>query len=461
MDKTIFFRRETYAARCQRQVGSSGRRRHDASSIIQEAFREPGYAPHVAAPLIMTLVPSGPRTARAVLESVRRHVELIRITDTVGRRRPLHPATHILCSDVVSTPVEVAVTEQDPTLRSRVVTYLQAALEWTRADIEARGGKIVQAIIHLDETRWHMHVLSIAACGQAKRLHPGHAAKTRRKAELAGSGATPGEINALADEAYRMAVRDHLNDFHAHVGHHLSLARRSDTPTASLPYVQMKRQTEFQRREAQRAMDQLAEEAEQAAARNAAVAAQGAAEMHALERERAALARRRAELEIKEDDLYGRESLLSDERREHKAALRDLEEARTGLEAAHVAPDAHVDGLTRVLARSADQLTEPSRRRVRKRLDDTGAEILIHVDEVIAAWLRSVASEVSDSWAAPDADRRLQAVLSGGTLWAAHLIGQHAQRLHSQRSRPPGSPLTRPSATPSARAEAAWTDVAP
>ena len=244
-------RREVYARKAKEGKERPRDRSWTASQVVGEALRQGKRFPHVERPLPpvdLKLDDAGTgeavelrHTARSVMAKVHRVAERARIIDTMGRSRRLPPNTNVLCSDVVSTPWTVAEVRDDPDLRAFVLAYLRAVLEWIEADIARRGGHVILAVVHYDEERVHMHVLSVADHGLARDLHPGCVAKGKVLDRLTGpDGKVPTGAYEEANSAYEHAMGEFLDRFHRDVASHYGLARRSAKPVRRREWLEMK-----------------------------------------------------------------------------------------------------------------------------------------------------------------------------------------------------------------------------
>jgi hypothetical protein len=137
-----------------------------------------------------------------------------------GDRRPRRD-TPVVAGYVVSVPVSPARFRRDPSAAAWTKRVFRASLRHLRHHAAARGGRVVSAAVHLDESRVHMHVIALptAAAGyNANLLHPGRAA--RRAAQAAGEDAV------RASKAASAALAAFLDDYHAAVGRAFGLRRR-------------------------------------------------------------------------------------------------------------------------------------------------------------------------------------------------------------------------------------------
>lgn len=237
MTKVVHIQRRTYGRSVPRKRRAKGDR--TADEVIGEAFRDPACSRHVSTPAIR-MWSDGARTAAACRSELDNHLADKTATTRGGVKRRLHPQTHVLCSDIVSVPWTWEDIEVDKDLDRVTISFLRDAKRYIEGDIVARGGRVLQTVLHLDESHPHIHVLSVANDGPAKRLHPGHSAKTARRERLLTQNAEaqrqgrhddilhPRDINDEADLEYRRAMSAFIDDFHAQCAEAHGFARHAD-----------------------------------------------------------------------------------------------------------------------------------------------------------------------------------------------------------------------------------------
>ena len=249
------FRRETFSWKATSSKGQGRDAGWTAAQVIGEALRQGDRFPHVERPLPPTPmrlphrddVADGPDdtslTIASLMSEVDRVAKAARIVDVLGRVRRLPPNTSVLCSDVISTPWKSADIQTDPDLRKRTDAFFRDALAWTVEDIERRGGRVIAAVVHYDETQAHLHVLSVAEHGLARDMHPGYVAKAAvldRARGPDGKGDIPAGAYHEANEAYTAATSELLDRFHQGVAVHYGLDRRSAKPVRKREWLEIR-----------------------------------------------------------------------------------------------------------------------------------------------------------------------------------------------------------------------------
>ena len=257
-------RRQTFSWKTTSKKGGGRGSGWTAAQVIGEALRQGDRFPHVERPLPPTILRlpcqgesteggDAPLTIASLMAEVDRVAKAARIVDVLGRTRRLPPTTSVLCSDVVSTPWQSADIQTDPDLRKRTDAFFRDALAWIVKDIERRGGRVIAAVVHYDESQAHMHVLSVAEHGLARDLHPGYVAKAAvldRARGPDGKGDIPASAYHEANEAYTAATSELLDRFYQGVAVHHGLDRRSATPVRRREWLEI--QLERPRGEASR-----------------------------------------------------------------------------------------------------------------------------------------------------------------------------------------------------------------
>lgn len=223
MDQAGFCRVEVFA-RSRAKLA----RTHVATSheVIAEIAREPGFREHVDDLVRPGDKPApGPRPPVVVWGCDPGEVpdlietEIARRKDR-GERAPRRD-TPVLAGYVVSTPISPARFARDPAAAAWTKRLLRASLRHLRDEAAARGGRVVSAVVHLDESRVHMHVLALPSHTpdySANRLHPGRAA--HRAARAAGQDAV------RASRAASAALAAFVDTYHARVAAPFGLLRR-------------------------------------------------------------------------------------------------------------------------------------------------------------------------------------------------------------------------------------------
>jgi hypothetical protein len=138
-----------------------------------------------------------------------------------GERAPRRD-TPVLAGYVVSSPITPSRFAKDPAAAKWTRRLLRASLQHLRRETARRGGRVVSAVVHLDESRVHMHVLALPTNVPgytANTLHPGRAARRAARAD--------GQDAVRASRAASGALRGFVDSYHANVGRPFGLLRRS------------------------------------------------------------------------------------------------------------------------------------------------------------------------------------------------------------------------------------------
>ena len=215
------------------------RGRRPIRSIFGELAREAKHCTHVAEPRTPVIVydsadPNGvdpcsavvapsssfDHAVAAIAAAEARHdaiVEKARLVTKAGVARRLPPQALTLRADVHSWPEPVAAfasPDHDPMLFQ---TWMAEVIDYARTEIEACGGTVEIAVLHLDEAHPHLHVLSTHPDGLVRCLDPGCVAFEVAKAN--------GASLAKANEARADAKRDWQNRLHENVSAKFGQAR--------------------------------------------------------------------------------------------------------------------------------------------------------------------------------------------------------------------------------------------
>jgi hypothetical protein len=207
-----------------------------AREVVSEIGRRDGYCGHVD-----DLVQPGDKPApgarppvtvwgcdpREVPDLIEREIAEAKARGSRGPRRD----TPVLAGYVVSTPVSPSGFARDPAMAAWTKRLLRASLHHLRRETARHGGRVVSAVVHLDESRVHMHLLALPSDVPgytANALHPGRAARRAARAE--------GQDAVRASRAASAALAAFVDSYHAHVGRPFGLLRRKAAkPRRRLP----------------------------------------------------------------------------------------------------------------------------------------------------------------------------------------------------------------------------------
>jgi hypothetical protein len=224
MQEAAFCRVEVYA-RARAKLAQS--RVATAGEVVAEIARREGFCDHVDDLVRPGDKPApGPRPPvtvwgcdpETVPEIIEREIAALKARGIRAPRRD----TPVLAGYVVSAPVSPSRFARDPAAAAWTKRLLRASLHHLRRETARRGGRVVSAVAHLDESRVHMHVLALPSevpGYTANALHPGRAA--RRAAQAAGRNAVD------ASRAASAALSDFVDAYHAQVGRPFGLLRRT------------------------------------------------------------------------------------------------------------------------------------------------------------------------------------------------------------------------------------------
>lgn len=177
------------------------------ASVLSEADRATGAAPHVASPAPpVRIFGISPGELQGELD--RLIADQSAALTGAGRGRAIRVDTHILATQVASYPVPRDTLATDPAAAATYAAWRQAVVDHVRADWHRRGWVVRSIVEHVDEAYPHLHVLghadpALSARLDAKEGHPGH-----RAARSAPDDKT----------AFREAMRAFQNTFHREVG---------------------------------------------------------------------------------------------------------------------------------------------------------------------------------------------------------------------------------------------------
>lgn len=140
----------------------------NAQSVLGEAYRLPGYAPHISETLAPPILSGNGPGAH---ERLCAEVEKAKARGEKGLRRD----THVLLTIVASYPVATAIAIGSEAARERLDTWLKVTLAYFEAWATSQNAKIDAILLHLDELypHIHVHIFPIGHGMRAKRLHPG------------------------------------------------------------------------------------------------------------------------------------------------------------------------------------------------------------------------------------------------------------------------------------------------
>lgn len=217
------------------------------AGVAAEAARKVGAASHVKGNVaIELLLGEDPMTlAEFAVDQARRamnqgHVKPGRLSSTASS----------FFGAVASFPESSRERAEDPSFIERFMEWRERLLNW----IQARWGQFrVSVVEHRDEEFWHIHILIVPTMDADRRLlvglvHPGYAAR--------GDLERVGHDSALANAAYKEAMRALLDEYQAEVGAFSGHVRKGDKPRQRLS----RKQVLIDRQQREREVDLRAQE---------------------------------------------------------------------------------------------------------------------------------------------------------------------------------------------------------
>lgn len=186
-----------------RSGGRSGKL--TVSDVFAEAVRKPEACLHVSVPKAPVHV-----YGRSLDDLQQRHDAVIagaKESLANGRQRAVRKDTPSLWTCVLSHPATPEACRSDRKLKEAVEAWAKDSVRWLRKDLESRGGQLETVVMHVDESRIHLHAYALHASGHADRLHPGKQAKKDSVAAALDAGQDRKTANRTGDKAYVEAMR--------------------------------------------------------------------------------------------------------------------------------------------------------------------------------------------------------------------------------------------------------------
>lgn len=180
---------------------SSKKYGNTVDKIVKEAIRFRGSCNHVKVPQSVRLISGKP------LEDLPKRLEKLlkdtgqNIMDTKHgglKKRAVRFDAHVLLAAVYSYPVKIGKVKHDA-----MDDFFKDCIEFHQNQF----GEIDSAVLHIDESYFHIHVYTIDA--NAKRLHPGFAAKEYKKIDTTYTGTYRSEMSKLQDLFFEQVSSHH------------------------------------------------------------------------------------------------------------------------------------------------------------------------------------------------------------------------------------------------------------
>ncbi len=184
------------------------------SEIAKEAFRDDDNCRHVRNPLTPILVKGAPVEMLEQLCD-----EMMAEARQANGKRAVRSDVHVLLGAVYSLPYRP---DDYVEYRDRCDAFIADAMAWH----EKTYGRIVSAVMHLDENMVHWHVYSLDP--DARYKIPGWKAKREEIKRQEALGIPKKEAIRLGNFAYRDAMKKLQDDFFIDVGEINGLARYGD-----------------------------------------------------------------------------------------------------------------------------------------------------------------------------------------------------------------------------------------
>jgi hypothetical protein len=225
-----FFRIEGYGLEARHQTGKKAMPWRTIAGVAAEAARKIGAASHVAGNVaVECLLGEDPmELAQFAMDQARR-------ANNQGKVKPgrLSPTASSFFGAVASFPESSRQRSDDPSFIERYNDWRERLIAWI---MKRWGGFRTSVIEHRDEEFWHVHILIAPPMDDKSRLlvglvHPGYAA--RGDLERAGHSSKP------ANNAYKVAMRELLDEYHREVGASSGHARKSNKPRRRLTRAQV------------------------------------------------------------------------------------------------------------------------------------------------------------------------------------------------------------------------------
>lgn len=190
-------------------------RQWTVSDIAKEADREdPEYSPHVKERLKPVLLRGVPPSALLQMCD-----EMMTDAKQSNGTRAVRSDTHVLLGAVYSLPYRPADYVEH---REKCTQFFEDAMAFH----EKHYGKIVSAVMHLDEGMIHSHIWTLHP--DAKSLVPGWKAKREEMKRQQALGASKAEALRQGNIAYKEAMKAFQDTFFIEVGERNGLSRYGD-----------------------------------------------------------------------------------------------------------------------------------------------------------------------------------------------------------------------------------------
>jgi hypothetical protein len=189
-------------------------RQWTVSEIAKEAYRDDDNCRHVKNPLAPILVKGAP-----VTELERLCDEVMAYAKQADEKRAVRSDVHVLLGAVYSLPYRP---DDYVEYRERCDAFIADALAWH----EKTYGRVVSAVMHLDENMVHWHVYTLDP--DARNKIPGWKAKREEIKRQEALGVSKKEAIRQGNFAYKEAMRKLQDEFFIEVGERNGLARYGD-----------------------------------------------------------------------------------------------------------------------------------------------------------------------------------------------------------------------------------------
>jgi hypothetical protein len=191
--------------------------------VFDEASRKPIACVHVSDPRPPTVIYGvGIEEVRAIHDAA---AAVAMTPGARGKLRKIASTQKTLHTVVASHPYTVEEVRADKAKLAEVKAWEKLTVEWLRRQY---GPALKSVVRHTDEKQWHIHAYVIPTADRELRAqvyHPGIVAKKAVKA----AGRRPDEdgkaLNKRADYAYKAAMREWQDSYHAAVAQPCGLTR--------------------------------------------------------------------------------------------------------------------------------------------------------------------------------------------------------------------------------------------
>ncbi|PHK95548.1 hypothetical protein CR162_06725 [Pseudoroseomonas rhizosphaerae] len=142
-----------------------------------------------------------------------------------GVRKSISVAQHTVAGVILSHKGDATTLPGNLELRASVESWEQTAIAWLQVEY---GADLASVVRHWDEDNPHIHgiLLPQDPCMRATLLHPGAVAKKETYKAAIQAGEDPRTAGRLAHTAYRQALADLQDRYHAEVGFQHGMERR-------------------------------------------------------------------------------------------------------------------------------------------------------------------------------------------------------------------------------------------